>query len=502
MPPSDTTHSDVLAELEGPRASTRTVLTILALGVAFDLAFNGQRPGVSIPLFVLCLTATLRPVTRRSLETDALLAGAFLLSIFPALRASEPLTALNVLAIVGLLGVSVTQDLGPFSSISIIGLLRRVGVMFTRSLLVPRFLLRPMSTRTTRGRVLSVVRVVIIAVPVLAIFASLLASGDRVFARLISSVLPEWNVESLVSHAVLVIVGAVLVAILWRVALGDTGDEPEPPAEKRPPLLGAAEWLTVLVGIDLLFATFVLVQLRYLFGGAARVVVTPGLTYAEYARSGFLQMAVAAALTILVILAVWDAGVRTTREHDRWFRILVTTMVALSAVVLVSAVKRLALYEGTFGFTINRFFGYIAIASIGAVLLLLAAAIWAERRDRVVAGFLLIGFTALLAVNILNPERFVAERNLARFRETGKIDAAYMGSLGADAVPVTVSILKDLAPADAVVMRDGLCRTLAGPSMAQDSPEPSWRSANLGRSAARAALASAGITPAACDPGA
>ena len=495
------TEADVLSELEGPKASPRTLITILAMGVAYDLAFNGQRPGISIPLFVLALTAVLRPLARRSVETDALLGGALLLSIFPALRASEPLIALDVLAIISLLCLAVTQDLGPVSSISIAGLLRRIGAMFSRSLLVPRFLLRPMGTRTTRGRVLAVVRVVVIAVPVLAIFASLLASGDRVFARLLSSVLPEWNVESLVSHAALVVVGAIIAAVLWRVALGSQDDEPEQRAEMRPPLLGSAEWLTVLVGIDLLFATFVLVQLRYLFGGDARVLVTPGLTYAEYARSGFLQMAVAAALTILVILAVWDAGVRTTREHDRWFRILVTTMVALSAVVLVSAVKRLALYEGTFGFTIDRFFGYIAMATIGAALLLLTLAIWADRRDRVVAGFLLIGFAALLAVNVMNPERFVAEHNLTRFRETGKIDAAYLGSLGADAVPVTVSILGDLPPVDAAILRDGLCLTLGGPSMSQDSPEPSWRSINLGRSAARASLASAGITPDACDPG-
>ncbi|MGH2785167.1 MAG: DUF4153 domain-containing protein [Actinomycetota bacterium] len=502
LPPPVPPPLPAIVDLNEPVASTRTVLTILALGLAFDLAFNGQYPGLSMPLFTAALAVSLRIVTMRSAETDALLLGAVVLSIFPAFRASEPLIAIDVLAIGALFGLAVTQDTGRLATTSLVGLIKRVVALSIRSLHVPRFLAAPLGRGVDRSRFRVVLRTALIAVPLLAIFASLLASGDRVFARMLSSILPEWNAESVVLHIVLTLVGAAIVAALWRSALGDRPADEIPAAPARRGLLGFTEWATVLGGIDVLFAAFVLVQLRYLFGGSGRVAVTSGLTYAEYARSGFLQMGVAAALTILVILAVWDAGVRTSREHDRWFRILVTTMVALTGVVLASALKRLALYEGTFGFTINRFFGYIAITSIGAVLLLLAAAIWSDRRDRVVAGFLLIGFTALLAVNILNPERFVAEHNLTRFKAIGRIDAAYMGSLGPDAVPVTVSILDELPPADAAVVREGLCDALAGPGMSPDSPEPSWRSDNLGRSAARAALASAGITPETCDHGA
>jgi hypothetical protein len=336
---------------------------------------------------------------------------------------------------------------------------------------------------------------VIIAAPVLALFAGLLASGDRVFARLLSSVLPEWNVGSLLSHIAMTLAGAVLVAILWRTALGDNASF-EPRTQRRVgPLLGSAEWTTVLAGIDLLFATFVVVQLTYLFGGQRRVVVTPGLSYAEYARSGFFQLAAAAALTVVVILGTWDAGRRDDARHERWFRALVTTMVGLTGVVLASAVTRLALYEGTFGFTINRFFGYVAIISIGAVLLVLLGAIWTGRREHVVAGFLAVAFVALLAVNVMNPERFVAQRNIARLEAIGKIDVPYLGfELGNDAVPVVTPLLDRLTVENAALLRSALCETSE-----QLSSEPSWRSANLGRSAARSALMAAGITPATCE---
>jgi hypothetical protein len=402
---------------------------------------------------------------------------------------------LDVLAASALFGLAATQDLGPARSVSVTGLVRRGLAILLRALTVPRFLAAPLAQPAERRRGKTILRAALIAAPILALFASLLASGDRVFARMLSSVLPEWNVGSILSHLVLTLVGVVLVAILWRTSLGD-GDAAEPkPQVARVPLLGFAEWATILIGIDLLFAAFVTVQLAYLFGGNARVLVTPGLTYAEYARSGFFQLAAAAALTVLVILAAWDAGRRDHPGHERWFRGSVSTMVGLTAIVLVSAIKRLALYEGTFGFTINRFFGYIAILSIGGVLLVLLAAIWTRRRERVVAGFILVGFAALLAVNVINPDRFVAERNAARFDAIGKIDVSYLtNELGDDAVPVMVSLLGRLGREDATVLRAVLCER----ARSLDA-ETSWRSANLGRSSARTALEAAGFTPSSCE---
>lgn len=481
--------------LDAPEATPRTLLAIIALGLGFDLAFNGQRPGISIPLFTILLAVALRTIAVRSIQTDVLLAGAVVLSIFPALRATPELIAIDVLAASALIGLAVTADLGTIGSETIVGLVRRGIAILQRTLFVPRFLAGPFAEPTERRRTRAALRAFIVAAPVLALFAGLLASGDRVFARLLSSVLPEWNAGSILSHIAMTLAGAVLVAILWRAALGDHADS-EPRTQRRiGPLLGFAEWTSVLAGIDLLFATFVVVQLTYLFGGHRRVVVTPGLSYAEYARSGFFQLAAAAGLTVVVILGTWDAGRRDDARHERWFRVLVTTMVGLTGVVLASAVTRLALYEGTFGFTINRFFGYVAIISIGGVLLVLLGAIWTGRRERVVAGFLAVALMALLALNVINPEPFVAQRNIARFEAIGRIDVSYLGfELGDDAVPVVAPLLDRLTVANAALLRSALCETSE-----QLSPEPSWRSANLGRSAARTALRAAGITPATCE---
>jgi hypothetical protein len=480
--------------LDAPEASRTTLLALATLGVAFDLTFNGQNPGLAVPLFALALAAAFRTVARRSVSTDMLLSGSVVFATFPALRASPDLAILDVFAAAALLGLAATQDVERIARSTVLGLLRRGLALARRSLAVPGFVAAPFASPAERSRARRALRAASIAAPILVLFAALLASGDPLFAKMLESILPEWNATSILSHLTLTLVGSALVAILWRSALG----EEEAQRERQPlpglPEVGSSEWATVLGGINLLFGAFVVVQVRYLFGGGHRVEVTPGLTHAEYARSGFFQLAAAAALTVLVILAAWDAGKRDGRRQEMLFRGLVTGLVALTGVVLASALTRLALYEGTFGFTVNRFFGYVAIASIGVVLCGLVVAIWMGGRDRVVVGFVVVGLTALLAVNVLNPERFVAGRNVARFEAIGKIDVSYMGfMLGADAVPVATTMLGRLGPEDAQVLRAGLCERLD-----RLGQEPSWRSVNAGRASARRALSRAGIARSTC----
>ena len=74
-----------------------------------------------------------------------------------------------------------------------------------------------------------------------------------------------------------------------------------PPRPARAPAkvaLGRLEWALPLGALVVLFAGFVALQLTTLFGGERHVLETAGLTYAEYARSGFAQLLAVAALTL------------------------------------------------------------------------------------------------------------------------------------------------------------------------------------------------------------
>ena len=490
MPPAPT------HELTDDAVSTRALASFLGLGVAFDVALNGQRPGLSIPLFVMLLVAVVARWIRHDHEDDLLLGAALLLSIFPALRASEGLIAADVLAAGALLALAAAKDERGAFRTTVESLFRRAGHVLLALLRVPAAVLAPaagIAGRLPLGRWRGVVRGLAIAAPVVAVFAALLASADAVFGELLIPSLPSLDLGGAVGHVGLTMAGVAGVATLW-LASRKPVTPGFPDQTSLLPRLHAADAGAVLVGIDVLFLLFVGVQFAVLFGGHERVEVTPGLTYAEYARSGFFQLIAVAGLAVAVILAAWDMGDRREQRHQRWFRGLVTLMVALTGVILASALMRLALYEQTFGFTVNRLAGYLTIGFIGFVLLALVVAIWAGARERVVASLLVGVLLTLIAANVINPERFVAERNASRYERTGAIDVAYLGfALGADAVPVMADLLPRLDEPDASTLRAALCEQLR-----RLEHEPGWRSANLGRSGARDALARAGIGPASC----
>jgi hypothetical protein len=92
--------------------------------------------------------------------------------------------------------------------------------------------------------------------------------------------------------------------------------------------LGAVEVGTALGLLDLLFASFVLVQVRYFFGGAAHVLETTGLTYSEYARRGFFELVWVAVLALPLLLAAHSL-LRRDAVTSRLFRALAGAQIAL-----------------------------------------------------------------------------------------------------------------------------------------------------------------------------
>lgn len=494
LPPVPAPRNPFWPEGSGPRATPRTLAILAAYGVAFDLAFNGQLPGISFPLFVAVLAAGLRFAGPRSWVTDALLAAAVAFSVFPAVRAADGLIAVDVLAVVALLALAVTRPAALFETTVVT--LTRAALWFLRGIFaVFGFLAGPfegIGERLASRRWRPAFRAAVIAVPIVGFFALLLGSADPVFADIVVPSLPDWQFAPAFGHIFLTLFGASCVAVVWRAAVA-AERVPGSDASNAGPRVGFIEWATALAALDLLFGVFVIIQFAFLFGGAGRVEVTSGLTYAEYARSGFTQLVVAGALVVGIVMAAWDFGSRSTQREMRTFRWLAGTMVGLCGVILASALKRLALYENAFGFTARRFAGYAIIVFIASVLGIILWTMLTDRRRRVVPAVVAAALLVVFAVNLMNPVRFIADQNARRYARTHKIDAFYLAGLGADAAPTMAQLLPSLTGRDAEVIRAWLC--IQGETREN---EPGWRSYNRGRRAAIAAVDRLGLTPAAC----
>ncbi len=267
-------------------------------------------------------------------------------------------------------------------------------------------------------------RGVLIAAVLLAVFVPLLASADAAFTQLLDDLTWwEWSIDMpQVRVLVLALFTAAGGALMYaRLA------PPRPLSKAQKFTLARVEWAVPLSALVVLFGAFVTLQFTTLFGGERHVVNTAGLTYAEYARSGFAQLLAVAALTLAVI----GAARRWARDGGQLLNALIAALCLLTLVVLISAEKRLALYEETFGYTRLRLSAHAAILYLGALFVLALAtrgrATWLPRAAVATTG------AAVLLFALSNPEHRIAEHNLARYELTGKIDRDYLESLGADA---------------------------------------------------------------------
>jgi hypothetical protein len=331
--------------------------------------------------------------------------------------------------------------------------------------------------RGVRGsRASAVARGVALGLPLLVLFGALFAAADAVFANLLSSAVPSvpnrWWL-----HLMIVAGIAWMSAGLLRDLLSTREDERVLSPRVSSPRLGATELAVALGIVDLLFLTFVLVQVRFLFGGRDLVEARLGLTYADYARHGFFELVVVAVLVLPLLLGA-DAVLKGTERQVRFVRGLSACLIGLVGVVMASALQRLWLYQQQFGLTELRIYATGVVLWLAVVFVWLGLTVLHGRRHLFAAGAIVAGFAATLCINIVNPDKVIARTNLSR----PKVDVAYLGTLSDDALPTLLTRLPSLEPS--------LRRPLARALLSRSSSHESWLSWNASRRHAHSLLAS------------
>ena len=324
----------------------------------------------------------------------------------------------------------------------------------------------------------------LIAFPLLILFAGLFAAADAVFRGFLQNLfhLISWNIFT---HLFLVGFFAWVVAGFLRGCL--IGSERSLAAGHQVsfPKLGIVEIGIALGSLDLLFFLFVLVQVRYLFGGAPLVGVTPGLTYAEYARSGFFELVAVATIALpLLLLTHWLLR-QEDPAHARLFAALAGIQILLLFVIMASAFKRMRLYQGEYGLTEARLYPTAFMGWLAVVFVWFALTVLGGHRERFAYGALIAGFLLIATLHLVNPDRLIARTNTARARAGRRFDVRYTSSLSADAAPVLLDAVPALSPHDRCAVADVLLREWA-PQDRLDWPD--WRTWSWSRRSALQAV--------------
>lgn len=297
----------------------------------------------------------------------------------------------------------------------------------------------------------AVARGLVITAPIVVVVGLLLASADGVFASFFD--LPTPTVGNPLLHLFLIGAGATVLSglVRWtREPIDLTGDSNRP--------LGPVETIIVLGALTLLYALFAVAQVVASTGGDARIRETTGLTYAEYARTGFFQLLWAAAITMAVLLGVRALTRPGGHGSSVAIRMVSATTCALTLVVVAAAITRLGLYQDAYGLTMLRLACTTFAWILGAAFVLLGIRMLQPRgRDWLPTAYLGLAVAALVWWNGSNPEVTVAETNLTRATATGKLDVDYLVTMSDDAMPALIDGIDALPTAQAEELRSRLC---------------------------------------------
>ena len=223
--------------------------------------------------------------------------------------------------------------------------------------------------------------------------------------------------------------------------------------------LGTVETVIILGLVNLLFAGFVAAQLPYLFGGMDLVQNTPGLGLADYARRGFGELVFVAALVLpMLLVSHWLVRRDGTRALGI-YRILAGLQIALLFVIMASAVQRLLLLTGEFGYglTTVRFYPMVFMIWLAVVFSWFAVTVLVRNaRSRFAWGALWAAVVTLGATNLMNPHAFIASTNIQLMQQGREFDVFYNGSLSNDAVQTLINGLPSMSLEDQCQIKSDL----------------------------------------------
>ena len=478
---------------------------VILLGWAFDFLFwHKPAPGINFFIYVmLCLstgiyllkTDGLRLSPRSSL---LLLPIAFLAAVI--FIRQEPMTVFLSMALtLFLMGVfAITYLSGGWVKFGFLdyflGYLRLFGSMIVGPIGFSAEVrkVQPSLGEKRSNHIWPVVRGIVIALPIIAIFASLLSAADPIFEKRFAEFIELLHIDNLPEY-----IFRLVYILIFAYALAGTylhaaqkSDEQVDGKKMISPFLGFTESTIVLGSVTVLFAVFVIIQFQYFFGGQANINIE-GYTYSEYARKGFSELVTVAFFSLLMLLGLGAITRRQTGQHRKIFSALGVTLVVLVIVMLVSAFQRLVLYEFVYGFSRLRTYTHVFMIWLGLLLVAVVVLEALRREGSIGLTMLLASLGFVISLGVMNVDAFIVRQNVQReIRGTGDknftqgrsdLDAQYFLDLSDDAVPALVDAFTNKSLPMKVHEKLGAALVCKKYDRVQDTREIPWQSFHVSR---------------------
>ncbi len=291
-----------------------------------------------------------------------------------------------------------------------------------------------------------------ITIPIVIVIVAILASADSVFNNMIFNILNVFtNIFSSIDFSGFIIRLILIICIFIYLSsffYNITKYEEEPVLENYTNESKKIESMTlkmVLTALNIVYLIFCIIQINSLF------MQKTNINYADYARQGFFQLMIVSIINLIVILIAKKYG----EENNKYINFMEILMIIFTLIIIVSSAVRMYFYEQTYGYTLLRLLVYCVLLTEAILLIPTILYILNKHRNLIKTYFTII-VVMYIGMNIINFDAIIANRNINRYIETGKIDLEYLEKeTGTDAISNIIEIL-EIENADDTVKKETL----------------------------------------------
>lgn len=449
-------HRRLLPATDAPKFGAKLLAAALLVVVA-DLLFYERVAGISLPLFLALIAATLLATSlrRKHLATSS---WAALVLCFGLLPLAENVSVLSMALGFGALAVF---------SLAVTGRLRRslarivwqiAGFLLAVAFrFVPDMVRWRVASRKVAGRLrLSGVASWVLPVGLGLVFVLLFGIANPIVEKWLDMI-SLWRLFDLLDAfrtafwmlVLMVVWGFLRPRVSWFQLRRPPVDliGPVKPREAGTPgyffdaMVGEVAILRALVIFNALFAVETVLDIAYLWSGVA---LPDGMTYAAYAHRGAYPLIVTALLAAAFVLVATREGGKAGRNP--LVRVLVYVWTAQNIMLVIFSILRLDLYIDVYSLTYWRVAAFIwmGLVAVGLVLIIVRIATGRSNDWLLSANLATLGVT-LYACGFVNFAGIIAEWNVDHRPPPDQtsifLDTYYLTQLGPEAIPAIDRLL-------------------------------------------------------------
>jgi hypothetical protein len=419
------------------------VVLVVALTAIADWLLFGQPVGISLALFVLAVAAGILAVNRDETEigTRLISGGMLVAAVLPLADDVDVMTVLSAAFGLGGFALATTAALhGDLKD-------RLVAIGWT--LLSAPFQIFPdlplvWTWLREHGLAtgLPILKGWIVPLVVGAIFVVLFAAANPLIADWLANLPVKDALEQIDGKRLLfwmivfpVLWGIIRVCRVWFPWPEASDLAVAPPFAILPSrLFDEIVIRRSLVLFNLLFAIQTVMDIKYLWRGAA---LPDGMSYASYAHRGAYPLIVTALLAAAFVIVAMRPG--SQAERSPMMRMLVFLWIGQNVLLVASSILRLHLYVATYLLTYWRVAAFIWMLLVAAGLILIVARIMTYRTNAwMVSANLALLVLTIWICGFINFPFVVASYNVEHAGDlpaAQSIDLSYIVELGPQAIP-------------------------------------------------------------------